>query len=104
MSVADKRWNYGLVRKEPSFKRYACVILPKKDDARNTLDLLKSIINFNGVVTVYDLYSAIGAHTSTEDDFIGWLNLDKAVIKPTFDRREYRLILPKLSFDCREKD
>ena len=104
MSVGVKNYNYGLVHKEPSFKHCACVLLPKKEDARNALDLLKSLINYTGIVTVYDLYSAIGAKTSTEDDFIGWTNLDGALIKPTFDRREYKLILPKLNFDSREKD
>ncbi len=102
MSVGDKNYNYGLVRKEPTFKKCACVILPKKSDARNTLDLLLSLVNRNGYVTVYDLYLAIGAKTSTEDDFIGWTDLEKAIIKPTFDRKECRLILPKLDYDSRE--
>ena len=104
MSIGDKNYNYGLVHKEPSFKHCACILLTKKDDARNALDLMLSLVNRNGYATVYDLYLAIGAKTSTEDDFIGWTDLDRAVIKPTFNRKEYRLILPKLDYDSRDYD
>ena len=102
MSVGDKNYNYGLVHKDPSFKHYSCILLPKKEQASNVVDLMLSLIKKNGYATVYDLYLAIGARTSTEDDFIGWTNLDKVVIKPTFDRKEFRLILPKLDYDSRE--
>lgn len=102
MSVRNIKANQGLVNKEPSFKHGACIILPKKEDARNTWDLLLSILNKEGYVSVYDLYLAIGAETSTEDDLIGWATLDGTFIKPTFDRKEYRLVLPKLNCDIRE--
>lgn len=103
MSAGVKNYNYGLVRKAPNFKRCGCVLLTKKEEARGTLDLMLSLVNKYGFATVYDLYLAIGAQTSTEDDFIGWTSLDGAVIKPTFDRKEYRLILPKLNYDGREQ-
>ena len=103
MSVATTNFNRGLVHKEPSFKHVAVILLPKKQDARNTLDLMLSIVNKEGFASVYDLYLAIGAETSTEDDLVGWGSLEGSVIKPTFDRKEYRLILPKLNCDIREQ-
>ena len=97
MSVGVKNYNYGIVQKEPSFKHATCVLVATKEDARNTLDLLLSIINKDGFVSVYDLYLAIGAKYTTEDDYIGWTKLDGACIKSAYGRREYRLILPKLN-------
>ena len=104
MSVGVKNYNEGLVHKEPSFKHCACVLLPKKQDAQKVLDLLFSLVGRYGVATVYDLYLSIGAKTSTEDDLMGWESLKGALIKPTFNHREYRLILPKLNYDGREPD
>lgn len=102
MSVGDREYNYGLVHKAPSFHRATCILLSKKIDAQKALDLLFSILNKYGIVTVYDLYLAVGAETCTEDDLIGWESLEGAFIKPTFNRREYRLVLPKLNYDGRE--
>lgn len=103
MSVADINFNYGLIHKEPNFKHACCILLPKKEDAMRILDLMLSLVYRLGRATKYDLYLAIGAETSTEDDFVGWTNLDSALIKPTFNRKEYRLILPKLDYDDREE-
>ena len=97
MSIGVKNYNYGIVIKEPSFKHAACVLVPTKEDARNKLDLLLSIINKDGFVSVYDLYLAIGAKYTTEDDLIGWTRLEGACIKSAYGKREYRLILPKLN-------
>ncbi len=102
MSVGVKNYNYGLVKKEPSFKHACCMLLTTKEDARKVLDLIQSIIDKEGYVSVYDLYLAIGAKTCTEDDLVGWANITGALIKPTFDRKEYRLILPKLNCDIRD--
>lgn len=103
MSIANTNYNNGLVHKEPSFKHACCIILPKKQDAQNALSLMKSLIARYGFASVYDLYLTVGAKTSTEDDFIGWESLEGALIKPTFNRREYRLILPKLTLDTRDE-
>ena len=102
MSVGVKNYNYGLVRKEPSFKRTCCMLMTTKEDAQNVLNLMRSLLDKEGFVSVYDLYLAIGAKTSTEDDLIGWCSLSGALIKPTFDRKEFRLILPKLNSDIRD--
>ena len=102
MSVSRANYNDGLVHKEPSFKHGACVLLPTKEDARNALDLLMSIVKRYGFVSVYDLYLAIGAKGTTEDDMIGWESLEGSCIKSTYGKREYRLILPKLNHDERE--
>lgn len=101
MSVADKNYNYGLVHKEPSFNSACCILFSTREDAKNKQDLLISILDMNGYVSVYDLYSAIGAKTSTEDDLIGWESLKGTLVKPTRNHREYRLILPKLNWDIR---
>ena len=102
MSVADKNYNYGLVHKEPNFKKACCILMTRREDAKNALDLLFSILNRYGVVTVYDLYTAVGAKTSSEDDLIGWESLKGSLIKPTVNKKEYRLILPKLNYDGRD--
>ena len=102
MSVGVKNYNAGLVHREPSFKRACCMLLPTKEDAARILDLLLSLVGRNGFATKYDLYLMIGAKTSTEDDFVGWMDLNGAVIKPTLNKREYRLILPKMTYDDRE--
>lgn len=101
MSVSTTNFNEGLVHKEPSFKKACCILFSTKEEARNKLDLMKSIVNREGFVSVYDLYLMVGAKTCTEDDYIGWGSLDGAFIKPTWDRKEYRLILPKLDWDIR---
>ena len=102
MSVGVKNYNYGLVRKEPSFKHACCMLMTTKEDAKNVLNLMRSLLDKEGYVSVYDLYLAIGAKTCTEDDLIGWGSLSGSCIKPTFDRKEFRLILPKLNCDIRD--
>ena len=102
MSVRAENYNYGLVHKEPSFDHACCILMTKREDARKALDLLYSRLNMDGFVSKYDLYLAVGAETTTEDDFIGWDSLEGSLIKPTFNRKEYRLILPKLNCDVRE--
>lgn len=102
MSVANQDFNYGLVHKEPSFSHATCILLPKKEDARKALDLMISLVNRYGFASVYDLYLAVGAKTSTEDDLIGWENLEGSLIKPTWNKKEWRLILPKLNCDNRD--
>ena len=101
MSVGVKNYNSGLVHKEPSFKHACCMLLTTKEDASNALDLMLSLVSRNGFATKYDLYLTIGAKTSTEDDFVGWTNLDGALIKPTLNKREFRLILPRMNYDDR---
>ncbi len=78
------------------------MIFPNKEEARRTLDLLFSIIEHTGLTTVYDLYLSIGIDVTTEDDLIGWDNLAGACIKPTWNHKEYNLILPRLNVDRRE--
>lgn len=102
MSVSTTNYNDGLVRTEPSFKHACCFIFSKKETARSVLDTISSIIKRYGFVSVYDLYLLIGAKSSTEDDFVGWEDIEGCLIKPTFNRKEYRLILPKLNCDTRE--
>ena len=97
MSVSRPNYNYGLVQREPSFKHGACVLLPTREDARQAFDLLQSLIAREGFVSVYDLYLAVGAKGTTEDDLIGWEYLDGSCIKSAYGKREYRLILPKLN-------
>lgn len=102
MSVASDNYNKYLIRKEPSFNHVCCVIVPKKEDAKNVLNFLQSRIGYYGYVSIYDLYTIIGAKTDTEDDMMGWTSVDGTIIKPTFDRKEYRLILPRLDYKSEE--
>ena len=103
MSVAPN-FNHALVHREPTFKRGCCFIFSTKEEARQILDLLFSLVNRRGLVTVYDLYLAIGLEATTEEDLIGWESLAGAVVKPTWNHKEYNLILPRLNVDHRGCD
>lgn len=103
MSVAPN-FNHALVHREPTFKRGACLIFATKEEARQILDLLISLINRTGYATVYDLYLAIGIEATTEEDMIGWKDLGGALVKPTWNHKEFYLILPRLNVDHRGCD
>lgn len=101
MSVSSfPRSKHGLIHREPSYKKSGSFVFDNKEEARMALDLILSLIKREGVVTVYDIYSYLGIGVTTEDDLIGWSNVDGIFIKESrkWNRKSYYLILPRLNW------
>lgn len=69
------------------------LIFETKDDAMNTLNSLKQIIEYYGVALLSDLYDIVGLSSKYTDNGFGWVSLEKATIVE--DKHGYEIKFPK---------
>ena len=96
-----QKTNYNSRTSEPSVNRsrveryeYNDIVLDSRAEAEEVLDVLNDYLDDFGMVSVMELYAAIGKQTTYTDNKYGWFDLRSASVCHTRDG--YLLKLPKI--------